>query len=164
MSMICNFLRVTESELEDYLKDSSLLENRIYNEGQDDDNPVDIDKTWDGITFLLAGRNFAEAEAQLSGAIFSEQFVDEDQDLGYGPAHYLTAEQVADLNHEISAITVDALKLNFNPKEMTEIGVYPFIWEEGEDAFEYVADGFLTVQKVFADAAKNGEAIITFLD
>ena len=76
----------------------------------------------------------------------------------------MTPEQVEALNNEISTITITDLKQKFNPQKMTELGVYPTIWDEGEDAFDYIADGFSTVQTIFADATKNREAIITFLD
>jgi hypothetical protein len=39
MSMIGNLLRVTKVELEEYLKDSSLLEERIYNNTSDEEDP-----------------------------------------------------------------------------------------------------------------------------
>ena len=164
MSMIGNLLRVKKSELEDYLKDSSLLENKIYDDETENENLVDIDKSWDGIIFLLTGQSFATAENNLVRVLFSGQLIDEEQDLGYGPAHYLTPEQVAELNNEISTITIADLKQKFNPKKMNELEVYPTIWDEGDDAFDYVADGFLTLQNVFADATKNEEAIITFLN
>lgn len=164
MSMIGNLLRVTPSELEDYLKNSSLLENRIYNDETEDENLVDIDKTWDGIIFLLTGQSLAFAEHHLVRVLFSGQLIDEEQDLGYGPAHYLTPDEVAELNNEISQITIADLKLKFNPAKMTELDVYPSIWDEDDDAFDYVADGFSTLQNTFKDAAENGEAIITFLN
>lgn len=164
MSMIGNLLRVTKSELEDYLKDSSLLENKIYDDETENENLVDIDKSWDGIIFLLTGQSFATAENNLVRILFSGQLIDEEQDLGYGPAHYLTPEQVAELNNEISTITIADLKQKFNPKKMNELEVYPTIWDEGDDAFDYVVDGFLTIQNVFANATKNEEAIITFLN
>ena len=164
MSMIGNLLRVTKSELEDYLKDSSLLENKIYDDETENENLVDIDKSWDGIIFLLTGQSFATAENNLVRILFSGQLIDEEQDLGYGPAHYLTPEQVAELNNEISTITIADLKQKFNPKKMNELEVYPTIWDEGDDAFDYVADGFLTLQNVFAEATKNEEVIITFLN
>jgi len=164
MSMIGNLLRVTKSELEDYIKDSSLLEHKIYDDETENENLVDIDKSWDGIIFLLTGQSLATAEHNLVRVLFSGQLIDEKQDLGYGPAHYLTPEQVTELNNEISKITVADLKQKFNPEKMTELEVYPTIWDEGNDAFDYVADGFSTLQNVFADATKNKEAIITFLN
>ena len=166
MSMIGNLLRVSESELEAYLKDSSLLADRIYDDESEtaDENLVDIDKTWDGILFLLTGQNIENINHPLAKVLFSGQLIDEEQDLGYGPAHYLTPKQVKELNNQISKITVADLKQKFDPNKMTELKVYPMIWEEGDDAFEYVADGFSTLQNIYAEAAKNGEGIITFLN
>lgn len=167
MSMIGNLLRVTKVQLEEYLENSSLLESSLYDEETDDKNTnlVDIDKSWDGIIFLLTGQGIAKANHPLLRVLFSGQIIDENQDLGYGPAHYLTPEQVADLNNQISKITVADLKQKYDPKKMTELEVYPSIWEgEGEEAFDYLSEYFVTIQQVYSDAAKNGEAIITFLN
>lgn len=167
MSMIGNFLRATKTELEEYLKDSSLLESSIYNEETDDENPnlTDIDKSWDGILFLLTGQNVANTEHPLAKILFSGQLIDEDQDLGYGPAHYLTPDQVKDLNNQISKITIEALKEKYDPEKMEELEVYPAIWKrEGDDAFDYLSGYFKIVQQVYSDAAKNGEAVITFIN
>lgn len=166
MSMVGNLLRVTQAELDSYLKDSSVLEANIYDEETDDENPnlVDIDKSWDGIIFLLTGQAIANADHPLLRVLFSGQIIDEDQDLGYGPAHYLTPEQVAELNSQISKITVADLKQKYDTKKMTELEVYPTIWEEGDEAFDYLSEHFLTVQQVYSDATKNGEAIITFIN
>lgn len=162
--MIGNLLRVTKSELEEYLKDSSLLEDKIYNDETGNENLVDIDKAWDGIIFLLTGQCLATANHNLVKVLFSGQLINKEQDLGYGPAHYLTPEQVTELNNKISTITIVDLKEKFDPEKMNKLDVYPAIWDEGDDVFDYVADGFLTLQNVFAKATKNGEAIITFLN
>ncbi len=164
MSMIGNLLRVSKIELEDYLKDSSLLENRIYEDESENENLIDLDKSWDGILFLLTGQSLATAKQNLVSVLFSRQIIDEKQDLGYGPAHYLTPEQVVELNNEISIITIDDLKQRFNPEKMIELDVYPSIWDEGDDAFDYIADGFFALQNAYSEATKNGEAIITFLN
>ena len=164
MGMIANLLRVTQSELEDYLEDSSLLEDRIYDDEGDEQNLVDIDKSWDGIIFLLTGQNCGSTnDHPLVEILFSEQIIDVEQNLGYSPAHYLTPKEVIELNNQISKITIADLKQKFDPEKMTELGVYPIIWDEGEEAFDYLANGFTDLQNVYAEAAKNGEAIITFL-
>ncbi|AOM80024.1 YfbM family protein [Pedobacter steynii] len=163
MSMIGRLLRVTNSELEDYLKDSSLLEDRIYS-NEEDPNSIDIDKAWDGIVYLLTGDSVASSEHPLVQVLFSGQLIDEDQDLGYGPAHYLTPEQVDVLNNEIAGINIERLKQKFDPIRMTELGIYPEIWEEGDEAFDYLNPFFFNLQQFYTLAAKNGEAIITFLN
>jgi len=165
MGMIGNLLRVTNAELEAYLEDSSLLEDKLYvDEINEDEKFADIDKTWEGIIFLLTGKSLDTAEHHLTRILFSGQIIDEDQDLGLGPAHYLTPEEVVELNNEISKITVEGLKQNFNPEKMNELDIYPSIWNEGDDAFDYLVEGFLSVQHIFAEAAKNKEAMITFIN
>lgn len=166
MGMIGNLLRVTQAELDSYLKDSSLLEKSVYNDDTDEENPklTDIDKSWDGIIFLLTGNGFADDSHPLVRVLFSGQIIDEDQDLGYGPAHYLTPAQVAELNTQLAAITVADLKQKYDPQKMTALEIYPNVWDEGEEAFSYLSEYFVTVQKEYAEAAKNGEGIITFIN
>jgi hypothetical protein len=163
--MIGNFLRVSNAELEEYIKDSSTLEDRIYNDGGDEDpNLVDIEKAWAGILFLLTGKNIDDLDHPLAKVLFSGQLIDEDQDLGYGPSHYLNPTQVSEINTQISKISTEDLKKNFDAKKMMELEIYPTIWDEGDEAFEYLAEYFKALQQVYSDAAKNGEAIITFIN
>lgn len=162
MSMIGNLLRVTPAELEAYRKDSTQLENRIYADAENP-NLVDIDKAWDGIMFLLTGQNLENLDHPLAGVLFSGQLVDEDQDLGYGPAHYVTPEQVQELHAAISVITTDELRRKFDAKKMAELEIYPNVWEH-EDTPDYLIEYFETIQEVYATAAQNGEAVITFIN
>ncbi|MGE6355736.1 YfbM family protein [Flavobacterium sp. NPDC079362] len=160
--MIANLLRVTPTELKTYLNDSTLLEERIYSPDADKDfNLKDIDKAWDAIIFLLTGDNIQNANNPLVQVLFSGQIIDEGQDLGYGPGHYLTPKQVKELNSKISVFTTEELKQRYNPEKMTEIDVYPSIWDS--ETFEYVDFYFKRLQHVYAEAEKNGQAIITFL-
>lgn len=162
MGMIANLLRVTTAELETYLLDSSLLEGRIYSEeAAEDQNLIDVDKAWDGIIFLLTGQNIQNADHPLVQVLFSGQLIDEEQDLGYGPGHYLTSDQVKDLNEKISKITTEDLKLKYNSKQMNELDVYP-IWDE--DSFDYLDENFKLLQQTYAEAANKEQAIITFLN
>ncbi len=164
--MIGNLLRVTKDELDDYLKDSSLLGDRIYGEETIDTDPnlIGIDKSWDGIIFLLTGRNFWDSDHPLTKVLFSEQLIDKDQDLGYGPAHYLTPNQVIDLSSQLSKVKIEDLKNRFDPKKMTELDIYPFSWEAGDDDFYYLIEYFEKVRQIYLDAASNGQAIITFVN
>lgn len=162
MGMIANLLRVTTAELETYLLDSSLLEGRIYSEeAEEDQNLIDVDKAWDGIIFLLTGQNIQNADHPLVQVLFSGQLIDEEQDLGYGPGHYLTSDQVKDLNEKISKITTEDLKLKYNSKQMNALDVYP-IWDE--DSFDYLDENFKLLQQTYAEAANKEQAIITFLN
>src|SRR5262245_2164605 len=130
MGMIGNFLRVTNTDLEAYLADSSLLENRIYDEDADESTLREIDKSWEGILYLLTGQKLEALDHPLARVLFSGQCIDEEQDLGYGPGHYLTPEQVKEVDSALSKITVEELSKRFDPRQMTELEIYPDIWEQ----------------------------------
>ncbi len=161
MGMSVTMLRLTPAELEEILNNSAALEDKIYSE--DKDNITDLDKTWDGIIYLLSGQGLEGADPDLIRPIFSGQMVDEEQDLGYGPAHYLTPDQVAEINDAISEIQISEWKAKYNPTEMMELNVYPSIWDEGDEAFEYLADEFDSMQKTYSEAAANGQGLITYI-
>ncbi len=163
--MIANLLRVSNDELEAYKKNSSALEDRIYSEEvTEDKNLTDIEKAWGGILFLLTGQGIDNLNHPLAGVLFSGQLIDEDQDMGYGPANYLSPAQVSEFNVQLSKITEEELRRNFDADKMTELEIYPTIWDEGDQAFDYLNEYFKVLQQVFADAAKNSQAIITFIN
>lgn len=168
MSMISNFLRVSQEELDSFLEDSSLLEDRFYNEESEEDSCVlDIDKAWDGIIYLLTGNSIQGANladpSGLHAIIFSGQLIDPDQDMGYGPAHYLNPAQVEHFSTALSKETRESLFSRFKPADMHD--VYPTIWEEeGEEAFDYLFEYFQQLQNFYAEAAKEKQAVISILN
>lgn len=163
MSMIGNLLRVSSDELETYLKDSSLFDAKLdHMLDQDEPNLADIDKAWDGINFLLTGSIVGDSDHPLEKVLFSMQYIDESQDLGYGPANYVTSKQVKELNDEISKISAEDLVKRYDAKKMAELGLYPNAWDE-TDMVSYLIENFKIVQETYAIAANNEQAIITFL-
>lgn len=164
MSMIMNLLRISKQELESYIdKPDLFLENRV-----DDAYSMDIDKAWGGILYLLTGKAFASGSPEdevdsLNRIFFSAQFFDEDMDVGYGPAHYLTPEQVAGIHRKIASLTEADLKAHYDPEAMNEEEeLYPSL-DWNEEDFEYLYFHFQALQSFFATAASRGEAMITFL-
>lgn len=167
MSMIGNLFRVSTKELDEFLKDSSLLEDRIY---ADDDSSLidmlDLDKAWEAIYYLLTGRPISEmehAQPPMSWCMLSGHIIDEEQNLGYGPAHYITAEQVQQLNKELDKITTDTLRKKYDGKKMNAAGVYPEVWEDSE-SIDYVMDYFEQLKEFYQVAAKEGKAVVSFIN
>jgi hypothetical protein len=165
MSMIGNLLQITPSKLEEILIDSSVLEDIFYTD--ESDNLIDIEKAWEGIFYLLTGfgtDEMHEAKPPFSWVLFSLQLVDEDQDMGYGPAHFLTEEQVKEVSLALTSINIAHLKSRFNSKVMMEKGIYPEIWGEGEAAFDYLYENFEKLKNFYKSASSKGNAVITFLN
>ena len=164
MGMIMYLLRISKQELESYIdKPDLFLENRV-----DDAYSMDIDKAWGGILYLLTGKAFAFGSLEdevdsLNRIFFSAQFFDEDMDVGYGPAHYLTPEQVAGIHHKIASLTEADLKARYDTEAMNEEEkLYPSL-DWNEKIFEYLYSHFQALQSFFATAASKGEAIVTYL-
>ena len=163
MSMIGYFIRVTHEEPDSYLQEPDLIERRI-------DDPVflqsaqhlDLEKSWDGIFFLLTGEGYGQSDHPLASVFCSGQYIDEEQDLGYGPGQYLLPEQVVDLTRQIAVFTPDFLLSRYHPEQMKALQIYPDIWEE-EDAADYLFVYFAKLVRFFNEASSNGEAIVTFI-
>jgi hypothetical protein len=161
MSMIGNVLAVTNEELQSFLTDSSLLEDKIYNDAANA-QLEDLDKTWAGILFVLTGESMQTLTHPLGRVLFSGQLVDEDQDLGYGPAHYLTPAEVLELNQSLASLTEAQIRERYDGAKMNALGIYPEVWDE-EESFDYLYSYFTVLQQMFARAAQNNLAIITFI-
>jgi hypothetical protein len=165
MSMTGNLLQVTPAKLEEILIDSSVLEDIFYTE--ESDHLIDIDKAWEGIFFLLTGCSIAQlhdAKPPFSQALFSLQLVDEDQDMGYGPAHFLTDEQVKEVSLALTSISIAHLKSRYNESVMMEKEIYPEIWNEGPQAFNFLYENFEKMKGFYKVASEKGNAVITFLN
>lgn len=164
MGMIAYLLRVSPAELDAYCRNSNLLQERVNSTDIVKDPAFyDVDKSWDGIIFLLTGSNSSDATQFLSCIFFSERLIDEQQDLGTGPAHYLLPDEVAEVHQVIAGIAPQALKERFDPVAMKAVGVYPNnVWDEAE-VDDYLAEYFETVREAFAAAVAGKEAIITFV-
>lgn len=165
--MIGNYLRVTRAELEAYLADSSKLEDRIYNEANPvDSNLIDVDKSWEGLFFLLTGKSLAtadEASTPLVWTLVAPNYIDPDQEIGYGPAAYTTVEQTKEVSQALDKISADDLRSNYNGKTMMEMGIYPEVWGDTE-SLEYLLDNFHLLRDFYAKAALENQAVIMFIN
>ena len=117
---------------------------------------------------MLTGKAFASGSPEdevdsLNRIFFSAQLFDEDMDVGYGPAHYLTPEQVAGINRKIASLTEADLKSHYDPEAMNKEKKLYRSLDWNEKIFEYLYFHFQALQSFFATAASRGEAIVTFV-
>jgi hypothetical protein len=111
---------------------------------------------------LLTGDNI-ETDHELGEVMLPDLVIDEDQDLGYGPAMYLLPERVKELNEQIFNIGSAELRKRYDADVMEELGIYPGNWHDKEEMLDYLSEYFEDVQGFYAEAAKSGEAIIVYL-
>ena len=166
MSMMGIFIPLTAQELEKYVSDSTLFDMMLDDALDEEENPdwLDIEKSWDGLSFLLTGfgpDEVAKAAPPLSWTIFGAHVLDPDQDLGYGPANYLTPPQVKGLSAALSGISTSQFKANYNSAKMNELEIYPNNWDD--EGIDFLLPHFERLKKFYAKAAANNDAVIMYL-
>jgi hypothetical protein len=167
MSMIGVLVRVTKDQLKAFREDSSLFETYVDDEEIfKSERYLDIDKSWEAMLYLLTGHTIAtldELTPPLGLFFFSNQLLDEEQDMGYGPAHYLNPDQVKTVHQALSNISESDFISKYDAGQLNENNVYHESWENGEDDKEYLTTHFQQLKKFYSSAAREQEAIITYV-
>jgi hypothetical protein len=163
--MIGCFLRASNEELASYLNDSGLLEERLDKE--DDDRIVDIEKSWESIQYILTGCatfDLDGAPEPLRWVIFGEYLIDENQDLGYGPAHYCTTERVKEIALVLNGISTAEFHTLFTGAcARWDTEMYPSGFQPDESWFDYFNENFERLKQLYSQAAQNEETVITYI-
>ncbi len=123
-----------------------------------DTSELSLDKAWHGIHFLLTG-TIEEAPPPLGDAILGGTEIGED--LGYGPARYLTPEQVREVAQALAGISTEEFARRFDLQKIRQAGVYAL---EHDTTAEYCVSYFEKMTAYYRDAAANGNAMLLYLD
>lgn len=163
MGMVGYFTAIDSHTLEDLRADPDQMAELLFpNDGDSEpDNTIDVDKSWHGIHFILSeiakGGTTVLESTVLGGEPLGEDF-------GYGPARVLTPAEVQAIAAALSGITDGAFAAKFDPVAMEAEEIYPQIWErDGSEALGYLQEFFPSVVAFYAEAAKQGNAVVLWL-
>lgn len=164
MGMVACFTSLPSDVLQELQEEPDRIEEYLYPDDGESEPPnyIDLDKAWHGIHYLLTGLADGGAQPQSLAVFGGEEFGPE---VGYGPARFLTAEQVRSVAESLSGLSPEALAQRFDPKDMETKQIYPdVIWvRDGEEALDYVLDNYQQLQVFYRDAAARGDAVIQWL-
>lgn len=160
MSMIGNFLALPQDELDCLFEEPEAIASALDEKYAD--AIVDIDKAWHGIHFVLVGEQYG-GEPPLSNVVFGAKPIGE-EDVGYGPALGTTAESVKQIAAALDEISEEKFREKFDASALEKADIYPQIWDEGDEALDYLASYFAELKDFYKSAAKSGNAVITFLN
>ncbi len=162
--MIGNYLRLPEAELNRILRDPAAITSVLYPRNGIElprERHLDIDKAWHLIHFLLTGDEWEGTEplrnAVLGGAEIGKE------DVGYGPARYLTPAQVSNVAVALASIAPDQLWDQFDLQTVREADIYP-CWEGNNEDREYILSYFQMLQNFFTVASQENNAVILYLN
>jgi hypothetical protein len=162
MSMIGSYRSLSEKELDALIANPVGLVDFLFNSGDPmgAEGWFDVDKAWHVIHYLLTGESWGGAgplaNAVLGGVPISEE------DVGYGPARFIRAAEVAETARALEAISADQLWAKFDAEAMAKAQIYPDLQGDEEDR-EYVCDHFEHLKKFFATAASRQQAMLLYL-
>ena len=86
-----------------------------------------------------------------------------DIDVGYGPARGLSSGQASAFSKALTAFSEADLKARFNSAKMEQLDIYPSIWGEDDDAFDYLYGHFQTLTEFFQDVEKHQKGSLIWI-
>jgi hypothetical protein len=164
MSMIGNYRRLSEEDLDEILQEPESILNALYPEDSDipDGSQLDIDKAWHLIHFLLTGEPWEGAEP-LCNAVLGGAEIDE-EDVGYGPARYLTSTEVNAVATALASISPEELWTRFDLAKVHEADIYPSSWEGNDSDRDYILSYFNDLKAFFTTAQQQHDCMILYLN
>ena len=161
MGMTSTFIALPNAKLDEFKADPQDVAEFFFSQMElnASETVLDIDKSWQGIHFLLTGDAYGGAEPHCLPILGGKEIGEE---LSYGPARYLEPEQVQAAAAVLAHTSVAELKKSYVPAKLEAAQIYPTgIWEdEGDGAFEYLAHWYESLQNFYAQAAKRGDAML----
>lgn len=121
---------------------------------------ISLDKAWHGVHYLLCGK--AEPGTDLaSQAVMGGTEVGDD--LGYGPARYFEADEVAAIARELSRPNLEAeMMARWDRDKMVQLGIYPAGFEPDDD--KWLMDAFRNLRQFYVDASAAKMAVVTCIE
>lgn len=165
MGMIGNYFMTGRENIDAILRGEISVEDLIYDENDeiDEECALDIDKAWHAIHFVLTGE-VAGGDGILAKVVLGSPRINED-DIGYGPAQWLTADEVAEAAAALEDVTKNDF-WDFCPiQDFFDNDIYPVTENEDEEEFfEYIWAYFIDLREFFKKAAAERKCILFYID
>lgn len=121
---------------------------------QDERDGLSLEKSWHSLHYLLTGV-VGEALPPLGNAILGGTTIGDD--VGFGPARFLTPQQVGEVADALSSFNSKDLAERFNSMPSGEIYA-------SEDDFEDIRLYFEQLVRYYTNAAAEGSAMLLWVD
>lgn len=135
------------------------LPELVFAEGERES--LDLDKSWDGLHFLLSKARPGRAELKFIDA--GGVTVGKVDATGYGtPAKVMRPQEVQALAKALSDLQADAIRAAYVPDELVIDGIYPKgLWRDDEKVRDYLAGHFSDMKKFVLRSAAGGMGLLT---
>jgi hypothetical protein len=161
MSMTGRYVRVNPGVVTGILEEPTSLLDVLYPDPEPGDyvqRYLDIDKTWHIIHFLLNGDPW-ECTGALGGAILGGADVSP-EDLGYGPARYLTPVEVGHIADALNSVSFEQLWAGYDPGRARQAELY---WSDSPTGKGCVRENYAALQSFYLRASQQDQSVILWL-
>lgn len=120
---------------------------------------VDLDKDWHALHFLLTG-SLEPDGTPVGDAILGGEPLG--PDVGYGPVRVISADYAREIQQDLEAVDIRAAYQALEPDSADLSAIYcgfDFIAEE----VNFLSDYFEQMKKLYAEAVREGQAVIAYL-
>ena len=159
MSMIKGFVSLPQTELDHLILNPDLIPSWVI-ENDGSERHLNIDKAWNGIHFLLMGNVWSDLPP-LGNVICGG--VEIGDDVGYGPVRYLTPKQVRQVARALNWKSDESLVKRYVPADMMAADIYPWMWDDGQEALDFLMTHYRNVVKFYVNTARCGSAVIHYV-
>ena len=121
--------------------------------------PLDIQKAWHGLHFLLAGSIDVTPEPSGQAILGGTEIGD---DTGYGPPRYHDAQAVVAIADALASIGTEAVARRYDADALNAADVYPGGWEDEENR-GWLIDAYTDVLAFYRGVAERGNAVLLYL-
>jgi hypothetical protein len=161
MSMICELRAIPEPTAREVMASPEGIHDLLA-AGSGPGHRLSLEKSWHGLHFALTGSAW-EGDEPLNFLVSGGEPVG-DEDVGYGPARVLFADDVARLDNALGLVDEGELRRRFDVAGMQQAEVYPPIWDEPlEGLLEEYGSYFQELKAFVRSAAQRGHALVITL-
>jgi hypothetical protein len=161
MGLYTSLLRINPAELA-VIDRQTLHRHFLRSYAVEVDNDVlKIDKSREGIVFLLTHHLNQQSITGPNEKWFNGKEiafpVDDFDDTVYWQ---LSPDEVKELHRLLAQFNDAQLQKNFNPEKMMQLGIYPYVWDRGNEAYDYLYAHLKALKVFIADAALHSMAVV----
>lgn len=161
MGMVTCFASVSPEDLRRFQADPSGLQEYLHSETDDPPDWFDVDKTWHAIHYMLCGEPYEGSEPGVLVIMGGTELGDDEN---YGPARYLTPEQVREVAHFLDGVPPKEFARHYAPAAMDAADIYPKIWvRDGAQGLEYILMHYEPLRTFYRGMAAKGHGVFHWL-
>lgn len=168
MGIALVYTTATDATIERILADPPLV-HRFIDDADDSETWADgervqgdLDKSWHGIHYLLTGH--ADIDPGPTGYLYYGGEEVKGEEVGWAPPFVVRSGELRRFHEALSALDDATLRGRYDPAEMDRLLVNPSIWDDGDEALDYLMDFLGDLRKDLATAVdKTMGWVITYL-